>query len=130
MDFEAIVSRVREALPGTEAVYLFGSRAQGTATAESDLDLAVLAPEPLDPVVLWTLSGQLADQAGCDVDVVDLRSATIVMQHQVIRNGQCLWQQGQAADFYECHVFSRYWDWEITRRPLLQSIREEGRIHG
>ena len=34
------------------AVYAFGSRIQGTAQAESDLDLAILVEGYVDPVLL------------------------------------------------------------------------------
>lgn len=42
MDSEPILKVLQGRLPTLLAVYGFGSRAQGTAQADSDLDLAVL----------------------------------------------------------------------------------------
>lgn len=60
-DEAALLARVRQALPALLGLWLFGSRAQGTAGADSDLDLAVLVPGKADPVMLWTLAGELAE---------------------------------------------------------------------
>lgn len=54
-----LVARLREAL-GAEEVWLFGSRARGTATSDSDWDLLVVVPdgvsdEALEPVAVWRL---------------------------------------------------------------------------
>ncbi|MFO0605750.1 MAG: nucleotidyltransferase domain-containing protein [Polyangiales bacterium] len=54
-----LVARLREAL-GAEEVWLFGSRARGTATLDSDWDLLVVVPdgvseEVVDPVSVWRL---------------------------------------------------------------------------
>ena len=42
MNRPAIVRLLRERLPSLPAVHAFGSRVQGTARQDSDLDLAVL----------------------------------------------------------------------------------------
>ena len=63
---------MQAALPALSAAYVFGSQAQGTAGPDSDLDLAVPAGGPVDPVQLCRLSADLAGLAGCPVDVVDL----------------------------------------------------------
>ena len=86
----ALVDHLRRHLPALLAVYGFGSRVQGTAGADSDLDLAVLVAGRADVLQLWSLSGDLADLAGCPVDLIDLRAASTVMQYQVITTGQ-LW---------------------------------------
>jgi uncharacterized protein len=53
---------------GVRFALVFGSRAEGTADARSDVDLAVWSDEPLDD---WALRGDLPD----DVDLVDLTRA-------------------------------------------------------
>ena len=66
----ALVDHLRRHLPALLAVYGFGSRVQGTAGADSDLDLAVLVAGRADVLQLWSLSGDLADLAGCPVDLI------------------------------------------------------------
>jgi len=90
MKREAIVGMLQSRVSCLMAVYAFGSRTQGTAGPHSDLDLAVLVAGYADPLALWALSGDLADVAGCPVDLLDLRAASTVMQHQVITTGQRL----------------------------------------
>ena len=91
MEPSVLVENLRQQLPSLLAVYAFGSYAQGTARPESDLDLAVLTETPTDPVCLWRLAGDLAVLNKGDVDLVDLRTASTVLQHQVITTGQRLW---------------------------------------
>jgi predicted nucleotidyltransferase len=44
-----ITSRTLEVFPSAEAIILFGSRARGAATPDSDLDLLVVTPTSLRP---------------------------------------------------------------------------------
>jgi predicted nucleotidyltransferase len=54
---EAIVGLLQQRLPDLLAVYAFGSRAQGAAGPDSDLDLAVLTPKKRDQVTPRQASG-------------------------------------------------------------------------
>jgi predicted nucleotidyltransferase len=44
-----VVTLIRQQLPQAMAVYAFGNQVQGTANAQSDLDLAVLVAGYADP---------------------------------------------------------------------------------
>ena len=83
----AVVRRLRETVPGLMGVYAFGSRTEGTAQPDSDLDLAVLVAGYAEPLQLWDLAAELADLTRCDVDLLDLRAANTVMQHQILTRG-------------------------------------------
>jgi uncharacterized protein len=126
---EALVQRLREALPALMAVYAFGSQVQGTAGPDSDLDLAVLLPRQADPVALWELAGALSDLAGCPVDLVDLRAASTVMQHQVLTGGQRWWTRDAQADMWETSMLTDKLHLDSARAPLLADIAREGRVH-
>jgi predicted nucleotidyltransferase len=130
MDTSALLNHLRNSLPDPSAIYLFGSHAQGTAGPDSDLDLAVLTDKPMDPVVLWKLASEVADQAGCSVDLVDLRSASTVMQYQIITTGQRLWARDSQAALYESFILSEKTALDTARAGLLQDIAKEGRVHG
>jgi predicted nucleotidyltransferase len=72
---QPIDSSIREILqrfPRVRLAILFGSCARGTASADSDLDLAVQAAEPLDTATRIQLIGDLAERLGRPVDLVDL----------------------------------------------------------
>lgn len=57
--YRPLVDAIRTRLPNAMAIYAFGSQVQGTAGAQSDLDLAVLVAGYADPLVLWDLTSQL-----------------------------------------------------------------------
>lgn len=124
-----LVALIRTRFPLTLAIHAFGSQVQGNANAKSDLDLAVLVAGYADPLALWDVSGQLADVAGCQVDLLDLRAASTVMQYQVITTGRRLWSAGLQADLFECFVLSEKTALDEARAPLLADIAATGRIY-
>lgn len=66
---------IREALagfPDLRIAILFGSLARGEARAGSDIDLAVLAGEPLSSATICEIVGAVAEATGRPVDLVDL----------------------------------------------------------
>ncbi|MEE8587411.1 MAG: nucleotidyltransferase domain-containing protein [Acidobacteriota bacterium] len=130
MNETLIVQHLQQSLPELLAVYAFGSRAQGTANRDSDLDLAVLAEGKADPVELWKLAGDLAGIAGCTVDLLDLRQASTVMQHQIITSGRRLWTKDVQAPLYESFILSEKTALDTARAGLLEDICREGRVYG
>jgi len=125
----AVVSALRAAFPGTMAIYAFGSRISGGATPDSDLDLAILVPGYAPPLALWDTASQLADLVGCEVDLLDFRAASTVMQHQILTHGRRLWAEPLAAGLYECFVVSEKFKLDERRAPLLADIAREGRVY-
>ena len=115
--------------PNALAIYAFGSRVQGHARPDSDLDLALLIPGYTQPLQCWELSQQLAAALGCEVDLLDLRAASTVMQHQVLTTGRCLWAQQPAAALFECFVFNEKLDFDAARAGLLADIAQRGTIY-
>mgnify|MGYP001819780058 CR=1 FL=1 len=61
--------------PQEQLAILFGSCAKGDATTASDLDLAVQADQPLDAELSIRLTGDIAEQLGRPVDLIDLHTA-------------------------------------------------------
>ena len=130
MDRPAIQRTLQERLPGLLGLYAFGSRIQGTARPDSDLDLAVLVAGYADPLELWNLASELADLAGCPVDLLDLRAASTVMQYQVITTGQRWWAKDAQAALYEAAVLSEKTALDSARAALLADIGKEGSVYG
>ena len=121
---------LKQAIPSLSALYMFGSQATGHAGPDSDLDLAVLADEPLGAEKLWDLSSQLADIARCHVDLLDLRAASTVMQYRIITTGKRLWAQGSQAALYESFILSQKTALDEARAGLLQDIQTRGTVYG
>ncbi len=130
MNERRIVRHLQQSLPGLLAVYAFGSRAQGTANRDSDLDLAVLVEGKADSVQLWELAAEVADIVDCTVDLLDLRRASTVMQHQIVTAGRRLWAKDAQAPIYESFILSEKTALDTARADLLEEIRREGRVYG
>ena len=79
MKRDALVHSLQTRIPDLLAIYAFGSRIQGTARSDSDLDLAVLVASYANPLILFEVANELADVAGYAVDLLDLRAASTVM---------------------------------------------------
>lgn len=118
-------------LPEAVAIYLYGSLATGQAGPASDVDLAVLAAEPIAPERLARAREALAEALRRDVDVVDLRRASTVMRAQVVSTGRLLRDADPSCrEDFETTVYSAYARLNEERRGILERIRDEGRVHG
>ncbi|MDF3199617.1 nucleotidyltransferase domain-containing protein [Pseudomonas sp. 1912-s] len=130
MNFEKILAHLRAGVPGLLAVYVFGSQVTGEAGSESDLDVAVLSAGVVEPLLLWQLSGELADIVGVPVDLLDLRAASTVMQYQVLTTGRRLWSGNIQAGLFESYVLSEKTALDTARAELLADIQKEGKVYG
>ena len=127
---ENLVAKLQSQLPNLLAVYGFGSRVQGTARLESDLDMAVLVAGHADVVLLWGLAGELADIAGCTVDLLDLRAASTVMQYQIITTGVRWWALDAQAALFESAILSQKTALDTARTGLLSDVQKRGSVYG
>lgn len=130
MNQTAIVQKLQASIPSLLAIYAFGSRVNGTAGPNSDLDLAVLVAGYAEPLALWALAGDLADIAGCTVDLLDLRAASTVMQYQIVTTGQRWWAKDAQSALYEAAILSEKTALDTARAGLLADIKEMGKIYG
>lgn len=130
MNRDAIVHALRARVPKLLAIYAFGSRIDGTARPQSDLDLAVLVAGYAEPLALFDLAGELADSAGCVVDLLDLRAASTVMQYQIITTGQRWWALDAQAALFEAAVLSEKTALDAARAGLLADIQQRGTVYG
>jgi len=129
MNRPTIVATLRERLPDLLAIHAFGSRIQGTAGPQSDLDLAVLVAGYADPLALFDLAGDLADVAGCPVDLLDLRAASTVLQHQILVTGQRWWALDAQAALFEAAMLSEKTALDEARAGLLADILQRGTVY-
>lgn len=130
MNRAAILALLHARVPELLAVYAFGSRIDGTTGADSDLDLAVLVAGYAEPVQLWELAGELADIAGCPVDLLDLRASSTVMQHRIVTRGERWWARDARAALYEAAILSEKTELDRARAGLLADISRRGSVHG
>ncbi|MDI6823632.1 MAG: nucleotidyltransferase domain-containing protein [Thermodesulfobacteriota bacterium] len=106
------------------AVYLFGSRAQGSARADSDIDLALLLPDDcsLPATERIDLIARLEELAGRRVDLVLLNRAPLPLQFEIIHTGIVLYESSfDARTDFEDIVVRDYLDLS----PMLERSRQE-----
>lgn len=94
MDGEELERRLTRAFstapPEIVAAYLYGSRARGTATARSDVDLALLYAGPPSPSLEglpFDIEAELERGLGVPVEIVVLNEAPVDLVHRVLRDG-------------------------------------------
>ena len=125
------VAAIRRAVPDLVAVYRFGSSVSGERSPGSDVDLAILATIPLDPLRRFDLQERLASALGTSVDLVDLRAASPVMAMQVIGTGRLLLDQDASArGRFEDLTYGVYARLNEERRGILERVAAEGTVYG
>lgn len=127
----AVEAGVRAALPDLSWLALFGSRARGDATPDSDVDVAVLACGPIAEERLRALRGDLEIAIRRDVHLIDLRRASTVLRSQVVANADVLFATGDAdTEQFLDFVLSDYARLNEERRDILRDVRERGSVLG
>ena len=133
MDSRPIIALLQQRLPALMAVYAFGSRIKDEgrqANAQSDLDLAVLVEGYADPLQLFELAGALADLAHCHVDLLDMRAASTVMQHQILTQGVRCWAKDAQAGLFEAAMLSEKIYLDQARDGLVRDVLQRGAVYG
>jgi uncharacterized protein len=126
-----LVEALLRVLPDCQAIYRFGSWGTTAERPGSDIDLAVLPVNPLDPAWRWELAQSLASLAKQDVDLVDLTQASTVLRMQVVAHGERIYCSDEAeAEMFEDRVFSSYARLNEERREILSDVRRRGSIYG
>ena len=130
MNEQMVVDYFVQQLPGLRALYLYGSMALGQAGLASDVDIAVVADQPIPSVRIFELAEDLASRLNLDVDLIDLRAVSTVMCMQVISRGRRLFGAGLDVELFEDRVYAQYARLNEERSALLADISERGSIYG
>src|SRR3989304_1452182 len=107
---------------GVSIIYLFGSRAGGTSTPMSDMDIGVVLKGEMTLYDSRTLYNDLYDLFSglyplVELDIVFLQSAPLTLQYHAIREGKVLYEENpQLTAYYEAYVISMYLDF----KPVLE----------
>ena len=125
----AVVQRLRavaEREPLVRALYAFGSRIDGSARPDSDLDLGVLyaSPQPLETTVV--LEEALDRATSAAVDLTDVSRAGAFLALAIVRGERIYAREPTAADHFDLYVLRRAGDllpFERARRALLLAAK-------
>ena len=135
MTFDTVLADVFANRTEVVAAYLFGSQARATATAGSDVDVALL----LDPAFdleshfAYRLEPMVALESVCrrSVDVVILNQASLVLRNQVLRYGRLIFERDHRQRVaFELQSRFAYYDFkpvlDLLHSTLLRQIQEVG----
>ncbi len=93
---DELLRKVFTGFPQIKLAILFGSVASGAATAQSDLDLAVIAALPLEVAEKIQIIEALAMATGRPIDLVDVHAAPEPLLGQVLKHGRRIIGSDQA----------------------------------
>jgi predicted nucleotidyltransferase len=107
--------------PEIQAVYLFGSQAEGRSNSESDLDLAVLSSSSELQNKKLDLLSDLSEVGFCNVDLIFLDTADMVLKYEVIRLNRLIYHTSnfKKGEYYSL-ILRQYFDFY----PYLEVQRE------
>jgi hypothetical protein len=83
----------------------------------------ILPTKKLLPLTRWEFQQALAEKLQREVDLIDLLSASTVLQKEVIANGICLFDKHQYKDLFEMQVMSMYQHLNEERASLLAEFK-------
>lgn len=87
-DLRQRLRRALEQLPSVRLALLFGSQAKGTASANSDVDVAVLAPREN----LLAIGAALGRACGQTVDVVSLEDPGFALLEELVNDSEPIFE--------------------------------------
>ena len=128
-DFQSQFQQLSEYFKTREnivAVYLFGSFGTALQTPLSDLDLAVLFDKKVSLMEELRVAGEISSIVKMEkVDLVNLNTASIQIQHEVLYQGEKIYdgRPEKAQEFVE-NVLEIYHDYEFILRKYREDFRE------
>jgi len=112
-------------------VVLFGSFAKGEVRGTSDIDLAYVSEEQKSPYDVFLIEQKIASELNKDVDLIDLKVASTVMQVQILHYGKLIYCKDKYSyDTFAIRSYKAYAKLNEERAVILQSIKERGEIYG
>ena len=125
-----IVDTLKIEIPKLKAVYLFGSQKDGTATKESDVDIAYLSSYSLSAEEHWVLSQKLATLLSQDVDLIDIKETNTIFRYQIISTAERIYGNGYEVESFETLAYSFYLRFQEERQPIVDEIIKNKTILG
>ena len=129
-DKQLIVSTLKQEIPMLQALYLFGSQKDGSATTSSDIDIAYLSTKVLGKVERWELSQKLALLLSQDIDLIELAQTNTIFRYQILSKGTRIYGEGYDVESFETLAYSFYLRFQEERKPILDEIMKNKSVFG
>ena len=129
-DKQLIIDTLKEDRPELQALYLFGSQMDGTATLKSDIDIAYLSHKVLSNLDRWELSQKLASLLSIDVDLIELSQTNTIFRYQILSTAERIYGGGYDVESFETLAYSFYLRFQEERKPIVDAIMENKSVFG
>ena len=127
---QLIIDTLKSEIPELQALYLFGSQNDGTASSESDIDIAYLSENLLSSVERWELSNKLASLFSLDVDLIELSQTNTIFRYQILSTAERIYGEGYNVESFETLAYSFYLRFQEERKPIVDAIMENRSVFG
>lgn len=130
----SIIDTILRDCPTVQAIYLFGAYGTEFEAPGSDVDIALLfAPHEAKKrgsLVATTLQFELERLLNKDVDLINLRQVSTVLQKEIITADRRIYEADKgAADEFEMLTLSLYEKLNEERAEIVESALAGGRFH-
>ncbi len=127
---QKITTIIKKYIADLQAIYLFGSYANNTATKNSDIDLAFLADSCYTQEKIWQINTELSLALHTETDLVDLKSVSTVFALQITYYGKRLYYKSdKIATNFEDLTFCKYVRLNDLRQDILKDIKKRKTIY-
>jgi len=107
-------------------IYIFGSIVKNRGRNDSDIDIAILTDKQIDEYKLYMVSQQLADELKREVDIVDLRKASIVFKAEILRTGKLVYNSDSMIKMaFQLNVLKQYALLNEERKGIINRIQNK-----
>jgi len=127
---QLIVDTLKCEIPELQALYLFGSQKDGTASSKSDVDIAYLSTVSLSSLERWKIAEKLASLLFLDVDLITLSQTNTIFRYQILSTAERLYGEGYEVESFETLAYSFYLRFQEERKPIVDAIIENRSVFG
>ncbi len=112
-------------------IYLFGSSSRNELREDSDIDIAFLTENDIDPYICFMKAQELADIFKREVDLINLNTSSTVFKAQVVGTGKIVYCSDDTKRMYfEMRALKEYALLNEEREVILNRIKKEGTVYG
>ena len=130
LDRERIITTLIHEIPTLQALYIFGSQQDGTATKKSDIDIAFLSSKKMKSLQRWDISKKLAKELSQDIDLIELSQTNTIFRYQILSTAERIYGEGYEVENFETLAYSFYLRFQEERKPIVDAIMENKSVFG
>ncbi len=130
IDKQLIIDTLKQEIPKLQALYLFGSQNDGSATKKSDVDIAYLSQKTLTSLERWDVSKKLASLLSLDVDLIELSTTNTILRYEILSTADRIYGEGYEVESFETLAYSFYLRFKEERQPIVDEILKNKSVFG